>query len=211
VPRPTAIPAGLHSRCRGGLWSRTQWARAAELRPAVEAGPPRLSTPLQYSPATFKELLKQGGLIAQTRSGKLGPGSESRRWRRSDDRHPQAPRRLHRDPRAVSRIALFSAGYIIIHQGRGGGTIPLIEAGRPFEIKGRVLRRSGGHAGPGPDGCAWPASRWARIGDVTLKNGVAVVTLRHRAEVQGRSSTSAPTPSACCGPRHRAQGHVHRA
>jgi phospholipid/cholesterol/gamma-HCH transport system substrate-binding protein len=89
-------------------------------------------------------------------------------------------------------IALFSAGYIIIHQD-ARGTIPLIEQ-QPFEIKAEFSDAQAVMPGQGQT-VRVAGVQVGKIGDVTLKNGVAVVTLdiepKYRKKLNIRSDASA--------------------
>ena len=71
-------------------------------------------------------------------------------------------------------IALFAAGYIILHQD-ARGTIPLIEP-TPFQIKAEFSDAQAVIPGQGQT-VRVAGVQVGKIGDVETKNGVAIVTL----------------------------------
>ena len=71
-------------------------------------------------------------------------------------------------------IALFAAGYIVIHE-TARGTIPLLES-QPFKIKAEFSDAQAVTPGQGQT-VRVAGVQVGRIGDVELKNGIAVVTL----------------------------------
>src|SRR5437764_2357332 len=89
-------------------------------------------------------------------------------------------------------IALFAAGYIVLHQD-ARGTIPLLEQ-KPFALKAEFSDAQAVIPGQGEAGRVG-GIQVGKIGDVETKNGIAVVTLnitpKYEKKLQIRSDATA--------------------